>query len=104
MKGWGKGMGEAAPEPKKSMWETLAVGPPVIHWLGCTADSTLVQAGLSAEGPAILFDKKQGLFHSSWHILNELVEDQDNTVQIEHDEEWKQLPELGEAFKKAGGD
>lgn len=76
---------------------------PAIHWL-TVPDSQLAQEGLSVEGPAIVYDKAETIFQSSTNMLSELVGDISTAVTIQHDADWQQFPDLGEALKQASGE
>merc|ERR1711953_552437 len=47
--------------------------------------------------------KGQSMFSSAAYILGDMLNDTKN-VKIEHDEDWKLFPEVGETFKEASGE
>lgn len=63
-----------------------------------------VADGLVEEGAAIYFDSRLSELTSCVsHVLRDLVEDPASEVVLEHDANWEQFPEIGEALLEAGG-
>jgi len=68
------------------------------------AESSIVTEGFPLEGPAVLWEKGAEAFSNSTHILGDLVGNISESVQIVHDADWEQFPEIGEAIKAQCGE
>lgn len=91
-------------ERKRTAGEAFSDGlVPKVHWLSFGAGSALVQAGYPGDGPAIQYEKHMSVFQQAYNILAELVSNVNSVVQIEHDEEWKKFPGIGEKFRSVSG-
>jgi len=67
-------------------------------------DFALCAQGYPDSAPAVVHDKKDPLFSSASFIIGELIEDFATDVELVHDEDWEQFPQLGEALKAAIGE
>jgi len=73
-------------------------GVPVVTWLSFGATSAFVQAGFDHTGPAILHNKRDDILNKGHLILEQVVRDK-RSIELQHDENWKMFPGLGEQFK-----
>jgi len=107
MMGGRKGYGQ--PQPSS------AYGPPAggggapeatsadVLWLNMGQDCGLVQQGMPRRAPAAIYQKGDTIFSSSAFILGDIFGDNVGTeVEIIHDADWVQFPEIGQALKKKG--
>jgi len=94
----------AAAAPPKWMAEKAAAGPTEVHWLTVPDSSALVAQGLPVEGPAIVYQKGDDVFSCATLALSEVAGDIAAEVQIVHDADWEQFPEIGEVIKDATGE
>lgn len=83
--------------------EKAAPNVPPINWFVIqTLESRLLLEGFSQYGPAIAYFKGATVFQSSTFILSEFVGSIAANVEIVHDTEWQQFPEIVQAMKLAG--
>jgi len=83
--------------------ENLDPPPPPVRF-ELPEGSFLTEGGiLSSSGVAIYFDKRMSTYTSSAsNILSDLVADIESEVQLQHDADSEQFPEIGEALKAIG--
>jgi len=93
----------AAEPPAKQKW-TPPVGSTEVHWLSAPEHSPLLAQGLPQDAPAVVYVKGDTIFSSSTHILSDIVGNIAAEVQIIHDADWEQYPEIGEVVKAAVGE
>jgi len=91
--GQGGGYGQAAAEPSANVQAV---------WITLRQASQITAEGFPPEAPALTYDKAATLFSSAHHILQELVGDISAEVQIVHDPDWEQFPEVVAAVREAG--
>lgn len=103
--GWGGGKGAWGPPPAAE-WAAPAPTPATtpVYWLTLPQESSLVAQGLPLDGPALVWEKGNEVFSSAAHILGDLVGDITAEVQIVHDADWEQFPEVGQALMKQSGE
>merc|ERR1712137_364280 len=105
------GEGMEAEKKEKKAWKDWSNDPdwedwskPVCKMIDIPKESTIVQAGLPQNAPAIHYYKGFDIFSSAAHILGEIVGDITTMVKIEHDTDLKQFPDVAKALTAAGGD
>jgi len=82
--------------------------PPVIlhgvSWIELEATAPLIaEQDLPSLAPALCHSSElQGLMSSAQHILSEIWPDDATQVTMQHDPNWEEFPEVGEALKAAG--
>jgi hypothetical protein len=74
---------------------------PTIHWINLTEESSLTAEGLPAEAPVLAYEKGVGVFQSTSYIVYDLLGDDTDKLEMVHDPEWTQFPEVGMAMKEA---
>jgi hypothetical protein len=68
-----------------------------------TEESSLTAEGLPAEAPVLEYEKGVGVFQSTTYIIYDLLgDDKGDKLELIHDPEWTQFPEVGMAMKEAG--
>eukprot|EP00747_Dinoflagellata_sp_TGD_P098535 gnl/TRDRNA2_/TRDRNA2_167476_c0_seq9.p1 gnl/TRDRNA2_/TRDRNA2_167476_c0~~gnl/TRDRNA2_/TRDRNA2_167476_c0_seq9.p1 ORF type:complete len:580 (+),score=116.00 gnl/TRDRNA2_/TRDRNA2_167476_c0_seq9:113-1852(+) len=100
-KGKGKGGPPAAPQAPQPMEEL----PPVI-WITLGSPSVITAGGHPPIAPALYHDGSdalQNLTAQAHQILACFVEDVSTEVEMIHDMDWSDFPEIGAALKQAGG-
>jgi len=93
----GKSAGKWGQEPQK--WAPPA-GSAAVHWLQLPPHSSLLAQGL----PAVVYEKGDAVFGAAARVLGDLVGDIATEVQVIHDPDWEQFPEIGELVKAATGE
>eukprot|EP00933_Yihiella_yeosuensis_P005887 TRINITY_DN110495_c0_g1_i1.p1 TRINITY_DN110495_c0_g1~~TRINITY_DN110495_c0_g1_i1.p1 ORF type:complete len:594 (+),score=133.46 TRINITY_DN110495_c0_g1_i1:89-1870(+) len=69
-----------------------------------TEESQLTQQGFPPEAPCMSYEKGDTAFSSATHILGDLVGDISTEVEIHHDPDWENFPEVAAAVKAASGE
>jgi len=90
------------PAPKQT---TAGHSPPApCGWIQELPPSCVfVQSGYPAVAPVVHHDAElQDLFSAANHILYDLAGDAANEVELNHDPEWSEYPEIGEAITALG--
>lgn len=72
-----------------------------VHWLALAAESENLP-GMPLEAPVLTYEKGKDVFSNSSNMLYDLVGDIESKVEIVHDAECAQFPEVAEAIKEAG--
>jgi len=95
--GKGKGGGKSweAPSPVAAAAQVIQIN---------VGENALTQQGYGPEAPAAVFVKGNDAFSSASFILGEILDSISSEVEIVHDAEWEQFPEIGEALKAASGE
>uniref|UniRef100_A0A7S4QSC1 Uncharacterized protein n=1 Tax=Alexandrium monilatum TaxID=311494 RepID=A0A7S4QSC1_9DINO len=75
-----------------------------VVWVALRQASQITSEGFPPEAPALTYDKAHPLFSSAHSILQELVSDVSTDVQIVHDPDWEQFPEVAQALREAGAE
>lgn len=96
--GGGKWGGGRAPTPAPA--ETAQGG---VVWISF-ADNALTQQGFPADGAAMVYEKGPNIFSSAAFVLGDCVGDIATEVEIIHDADWTQYPDIGETIKAATGE
>lgn len=105
---WGGGGGGCAWGGGEA-WGGEAVAVPgdtatgTVIWVN-VGDNALTQQGFPADGPAMVYEKGPNIFSSSAYVLGDIVGDISNEVQILHDPDWQQYPDIGAAIQAACGE
>jgi len=96
--GWGAGGGKGG--GWGDSWGATSGGTEV-HWIAVPPQSAIVAQGLPNQAPVAVYQKGDDVFGSAAYILGELVGEITEEVQIIHDGDWEQFPEIGQAIKRA---
>jgi len=87
---------------KPVAWEAPC---PEVMWLTVAPTSRIVQEGLPADCPAIAWSKElQKYFSNSANILQELVPGAAEDVNIIHDADWTEFPDIGPLIQAVSGE
>eukprot|EP00930_Biecheleria_cincta_P068192 TRINITY_DN5539_c0_g1_i1.p1 TRINITY_DN5539_c0_g1~~TRINITY_DN5539_c0_g1_i1.p1 ORF type:complete len:482 (-),score=77.81 TRINITY_DN5539_c0_g1_i1:632-2077(-) len=102
----GKGGGQWGGSAKwaDTSWQAPAGPPAQVYWVTVPPTSALVLNGLPTTGPAVIYEKGKELFECATLILREIVGDLTTQVQLLHDPDWEQFPEIGPVLKQATGE
>jgi len=104
----------AAPSRPPNRWKPARAPPPgptaeaapasVVKWICLGEDAPFLQQGLPDMAPAVWCGNDlQALLRSSQQILEEMAGGSAASVTLTHDANWDGFPEVGAAWKEAGG-
>merc|ERR1719188_294134 len=99
--GWG-GSAWGAAEP----WNgevAGAVASGQVFWIS-VGDNALTQQGFPPDGAAMVYEKGPNIFSSSAFVLGDIVGDISTEVEIVHDADWEQYPDIGQVVQQATGE
>merc|ERR1740121_1166969 len=99
--GWGPAGGAAAAASwaeEEAVKGAVATGS--VMWVA-VGDNALTQQGFPPEGAALVYEKGPNIFSSAAFVLGDAVGDIASEVEIVHDADWEQYPDIGEAVKAA---
>jgi len=85
----------AAPSPVAAAAQVIQIN---------VGENALTQQGYGPEAPAAVYVKGNDAFSSASHIIGEILDDVAGEVEIVHDADWEQFPEIGAALKEASNE
>lgn len=102
------------PPPQKQKWEAAPKAkepapepefPPLLH-IDVAPEAALITQGYPTNAPMVSFSKalhETGLSSTAAIMLQELGVDS-TEIELKHDSDWQDYPEVGDAIKAAGGE